>query len=32
MVVGGSVLGNFGSEHADMKMECFQGIATEQQH
>jgi len=32
MVVGDSVLGNVGSEYADMKVECFQGITTEQLH
>jgi hypothetical protein len=30
MVVGDSVLHNVGAEHADMKVECFTGIKTEQ--
>jgi hypothetical protein len=32
MVVGDSVLGNVGSEHADLKVESFQGITVEQLH
>jgi len=32
VVVGDSILGNVGAEHADMKMECFPGIKTEQLH
>ena len=30
VVVGDSLLRNVGAEHADMKMECFPGIKTEQ--
>jgi len=32
MVVGYSLLRNVGAEHADMKVECFPGIKTEQLH
>ena len=32
MVVGDSIVRNVGAEHADMKMECFPGIKTEQLH
>jgi len=32
MVVGDSVVRNIGAEHADMKVECFPGIKTEQLH
>jgi hypothetical protein len=32
VLVGDAVLRNFGAEHADMKVECFQGIKTEQLH
>jgi hypothetical protein len=32
MVVGDSLLRNVGAEHADMMVECFPGIKTEQLH
>jgi hypothetical protein len=32
VVVGDSLLRNVGAEHADMKVECFPGIKTEQLH
>jgi len=32
MVVGDSIVRNVGAEHADMKVECFPGIKTEQLH
>ena len=32
MVVGDSIVGNVGAEHADMKVECFPGIKSQQQH
>ena len=32
MLVGDSVVRNVGAEHADMKVECFLGIKTEQLH
>ena len=32
MVVGDSVVRNVGSDHADMKVQCFPGIKTEQLH
>jgi hypothetical protein len=32
VVVGDSVLHNVGAERADMKVECFLGINTEQLH
>jgi hypothetical protein len=32
IVVGDSIVRNVGSEHADMKVECFPGIKTEQLH
>ena len=32
MVVGDSIVRNVGADHADMKVECFPGIKTEQLH
>jgi len=32
MAVGDSIVRNVGAEHADMKVECFAGIKTEQPH
>jgi len=32
MVVGDSIMRNVGAEHADIKVECFTGIKTEQLH
>ena len=32
IVVGDSIVRNIGAEHADMKVECFPGIKTEQLH
>jgi len=32
VVVGDSILRNVGAEHADMTVECFPGIKTEQLH
>jgi len=32
LVVGNSIVRNFGAERADMKLECFPGIKTEQLH
>ena len=32
MVVGGSMLHKDGAEHADMMVECFPGVKTEQLH
>ena len=32
MVFGESILGNAGEEHAEMKVECFPGMKTEQLH
>jgi hypothetical protein len=32
MAVGDSIVRNVGAEHADMKVECFPGIKTEQLH
>jgi len=32
VVVGDSIVRNVGAEHADMKLECFPGIKTEQLH
>jgi len=32
IVVGDSILRNIGAEHAEMKVECFLGIKTEQLH